>query len=302
MKKTYIFITLTIFASTVYAQDIKNTLGTNGNFEVITSSNTETLTVTDDSQVIISDIDNPTPQATVILDLNSTKSTLQLPRINPSIWIGSDVHGPGRIFWNTGDAGGLAVFTGTGILDFTSILDTRSPMNSLSNVQGNGINNNSYYIGADAGLTADPNDNNNVAFGVNALKNLNSAFSASTESEENVAIGFEAGLYIITGMGNTAIGAQAGVPQFGGGSSLNYTTAIGYNATPDADNQIRLGRDVDHVVIPGVLKVQDVLNLKPRATAPLNPEIGDMYYNSGTKRLMIFGGGTTAVWKTIQWL
>ncbi len=293
-------IILITFGSSIYAQDIKNTLGTNGNFEVITSSNTETLTVTNASQVIISDIATPTAKTDVLLDLNSINKTLQLPLLTPAVW--STINkGPGRIFWNVqGGAGTLYAFTGTGPLDFISILDTRSLISSLADVRANiSGDGSSYYIGTDAGLAADEDDNNNVAFGVEALKNLNSINSASNEAEENVAIGHQASLYTNSGTGNTAIGAQAGVAEFSG--TLNYTTAIGYNATPDEDNQIRLGRDVDHVVVPGVLKVQDMLNLKPRASAPANPQLGDMYYDSGINRIRVWAGAPTAVWEIIAW-
>ena len=282
------------------AQNITNTLGTGGKFEVETSAGTpiEVLTVTDGSQVIVSDIDNPTAQTDVLLDLNSINKTLQLPKIDPSVWI-TNTHGAGRLFWNTGGSGNLEVFIGTGATDFTAILDSRSKIGNLFDTKGNGTN--SYYIGTGAGGAALTSNVNNTALGAGALSILTSG--TSTEAEENVAIGTNSGQYVTTGKGNTAIGAESGVPT--GSGALNYTTAIGYDARPDADNQIRLGTTNEHVVMPGNVNIGDVLNLTPKGTDPTVGAVGDIYYSSFFSTIMICitagdSSPTPPVWKRVN--
>lgn len=301
-----LLLALVTLPTFLFAQDITNTLGTGGKLEVKTSAVTpvEVLTVTDGSQVIISDVASPTPKTDVILDLNSTKRTLQLPMIDPSTWI-LETHGAGRIFWNTGGDGNLEVFYGTGLLDFATVLDSRSGIRSLNYVQGND-NGSSIYIGLGAATGfnsgAGPNngDQENVAFGHDALYNIGTSNGTGFLAEENTAIGGSAGYNVTTGRGNTALGFTAGVTVDAGGGELDYTTAIGYGAITTADNQIMLGRTVDHVVIPGKANIRDVLNLKPIATPGSGVE-GDIYYNSGTQKLMLCtASGTPGTWVALN--
>ena len=300
-----LLLALVTLPTFLFAQDITNTLGTGGKLEVKTSAGTpvEVLTVTDGSQVIISDVASPTAKTDVILDLNSTTKTLQLPMIDPSIWI-LETHGAGRIFWNTGGDGNLEVFYGPGITDFATVLNSRDGIRFLSDVQGND-NSTSIYIGLDAatggngGNGPKNGDQENVAFGHDALFNLGSANGAGTFAEENTAIGADAGYEVTTGRGNTALGYQAGVLT-GGFGALNYTTAIGYGAKADTDNQIMLGRVSDQVVIPGKANIRDVLNLEPMA-APSSGEVGDIYFDSGTSKVMVcITAGTPGVWENLN--
>lgn len=307
-----LLLALVTLPTFLVAQNITNTLGTGGKLEVKTSAGTpvEVLTVTDGSQVIISDVASPTPKTDVILDLNSTKRTLQLPMIDPNTWI-LETHGPGRIFWNTGGDGNLEVLFGTGLTDFASIIDSRDGPASLNFVQGNPTGT-SIYIGLDAatgynsGAGANNGDQENVAFGHNALYKIGTADGSTSNAEQNTAIGSYAGAEITTGRGNTALGFGAG-PAIGG-ETLNYSTAIGYGARTDADNQLVLGRAADfaqthpatQVVIPGKAEIRDVLNLKPR-TAPTIGVEGDIYYNSGTQKLMLCtASGTPGTWVALN--
>ena len=95
----------------------------------------------------------------------------------------------------------------------------------------------------------------NTAFGINTLLN-------NVSSLNNTAIGAEA-LNLTTGGSNTALGFQAGRAQTSGTNNTyigalaqananTYTnsTALGYNATITASNQVVLGTTTETVVIP----------------------------------------------------
>ena len=301
-----LLLALVTLPTFLFAQDITNTLGTGGKLEVKTSAGTpvEVLTVTDGSQVIISDVASPTPKTSVILDLNSTDKTLQFPMLSFQTYVGITAHGAGRMFWDS-DNNRFGMFYGTGILDFARIIDSRDGPASLKYVQGND-NGSSIYIGLGAATGfnsgAGPNngDQENVAFGHDALYNIGTSNGTGFLAEENTAIGGSAGYNVTTGRGNTALGFTAGVTVDAGGGELDYTTAIGYGAITTADNQIMLGRTVDHVVIPGKANIRDVLNLKPIATPGSGVE-GDIYYNSGTQKLMLCtASGTPGTWVALN--
>ena len=301
-----LLLALVTLPTFLFAQDITNTLGTGGKLEVKTSAGTpvEVLTVTDGSQVIISDVASPTPKTDVILDLNSTDKTLQFPMLSFNTYVGVTAHGAGRMFWDS-DNNRFGMFYGTGLLDYARIIDSRDGPASLNYVQGND-NGSSIYIGLGAATGfnsgAGPNngDQENVAFGHDALYNIGTSNGTGFLAEENTAIGGSAGYNVTTGRGNTALGFTAGVTVDAGGGELDYTTAIGYGAITTADNQIMLGRTVDHVVIPGKANIRDVLNLKPIATPGSGVE-GDIYYNSGTQKLMLCtASGTPGTWVALN--
>ena len=314
MKK--VLLILATIPTFLVAQNITNTLGTGGNLEVKTSGGVEALTVTDGGQVIISDVANPTPKTSVILDLNSTDKTLQLPMLDFGTYIGVTAHDAGRIFWDVA-TGRVRMFYGTGLLDIAGILDQRDGIRQLKDVQGNSFSN-SIYIGESAGTDGNggngPNDGdqNNVAFGRNALIDLGTADGTGFAAEENTAIGAYAGSKVTTGRGNTALGFQAGVQT--GGETLNYTTAIGYGAEAYEDNQLVLGRTADvggshpatSVLIHGATTIQstttiqDVLKLTPMV-APPSGERGDIYYDVSTDKLMLCTAtGTPGTWVALN--
>ncbi|MQP23795.1 hypothetical protein GFJ94_01810 [Flavobacterium sp. LMO8] len=301
MKKLFTLIIMAGLAFTTQAQNITNTLGATGKLEVKTSGGVEALTVTDGSQVIISNVASPTPKTGVILDLNSTDKTLQFPMLSFNTYVGVTAHGAGRMFWDS-DNNRFGMFYGTDILDFARIIDSRDGPASLKYVQGNPAGT-SIYIGLDAGngynSGAGPNngDQENVAFGHDALYSIGTADGTGSLAEQNTAIGGSAGYNVTTGQGNTALGFTAGVTGDAGGGELDYTTAIGYGAITTADNQIMLGRTVDHVVIPGKANIRDVLNLKPMSAAPSSPVNGDLYVNSTDNHIYCYLGG---VWKQLD--
>jgi hypothetical protein len=80
--------------------------------------------------------------------------------------------------------------------------------------------------------------NQNIAIGANALTN-------NIDGDENTALGYNAG-YTNSGNKNTFLGAETDAS----GVFLN-STAIGYGAQIDDDNQIKMGTITEQVVIPG---------------------------------------------------
>jgi hypothetical protein len=63
----------------------------------------------------------------------------------------------------------------------------------------------------------------------------------------NVALGYQAGNALTTGVFNTAIGANA----FSTGATYNFSTAVGYNAQITGNNQIVIGTASESVFING---------------------------------------------------
>ena len=128
---------------------------------------------------------------------------------------------------------------------------------SLAN-NSSGINNTAVGIQA---LELNTSGNDNTAMGVNALK--------STTGLENTSVGSQTLFFNTTGSYNTAVGYQAGSGTGTGitGASFNtylgymtgctgnisYTnsTAVGYDATITANNQIVLGTSAESVYVPG---------------------------------------------------
>ena len=117
-------------------------------------------------------------------------------------------------------SGSNALFSNT-----TGSQNTASGLNALGSNTTGGSNTAS---GLNA-LTNNTTGGQNTASGSNALVSNTTGFA-------NTALGFQALLSNTTGGQNTAIGALANV--FGG---LNNATAIGFGATVNASNKIRLG-------------------------------------------------------------
>jgi len=103
--------------------------------------------------------------------------------------------------------------------------------------------------------------NRNVAIGAQALYNL--------DADCNTSIGTFSGYYNTIGNYNTFIGFNADVSNNGTTSygTYEYSTAIGYNTTIDASNQIVLGTLQEKVKIPGSY-VGIGGNFNPGATYP----------------------------------
>ena len=111
---------------------------------------------------------------------------------------------------------------------------------------GQSAGNNSVYAGAYAGKACTGQDN--VGIGREALDNSSSAtestavgyqsLSALTGAvESNTGLGFQSGLALTSGQQCTFLGAEATTSA----ATVNNQTAIGYGATTDAVNQVRVG-------------------------------------------------------------
>jgi hypothetical protein len=137
-------------------------------------------------------------------------------------------------------------------------------------------------IGSNALGTVSTN-NNNTACGYSALSNCTSnqncavggyVLGAVSTGGANTGIGYQAGTCLTLGQNNTFLGAQAGNNAatlassnctYVGYATMNpsdysNSTAIGYNATITAANQIQLGTATENVNILGTLTTAGVSN------------------------------------------
>ena len=121
----------------------------------------------------------------------------------------------------------------------------------------------------------------------------------------NVAIGNQAGK-TITGEYNTIVGSQAGSYYTG---SKNVLIGSFANLAEDSDNKLVISsKPSDFPLITGdfeqetltlnsSVSIRDFLQLKPRVSAPIDPEEGTVYYEGTTKTLKLYVGND--IWKTI---
>ena len=136
----------------------------------------------------------------------------------------------------------------------------------------------------------------NIFVGQDAGENI-------TSGSGNLAVGQAALRYNATGSNNSAVGYEAGRKARGSGNVfLGYRA--GYNETgsnklyianSDANNLIYGEFDTGRVGINTTtparnLHINDVMRLQPQATAPSDPEEGDIYMNGDTHKLMVYDG------------
>ena len=177
-------------------------------------------------------------------------------------------------------------FTGSLLNNGTAFVSGATDLNGLSDAKVGGANfANGVLIGSSTTGTLDV-ANNNTGVGTGIFATLTSgdgnvgmgymALNAVTTGSKNIGIGDGAARLINTGQKNVAIGDYAGdkitTGQFNtfigsgadadtGLNALNYSTAIGYNATATANNQIMLGTISEEVVCPNDLDVKGTLKL-----------------------------------------
>lgn len=181
---------------------------------------------------------------------------------------------------------------------------------------------NSTFIGEGAGFNVTGDDN--IAIGDNAGTNahvtthelmgvtiLGIDAGRNTSGELNTFIGYGSGSsWINPGSGNrnTYLGAGAG----GGYANIlgSGNVCIGFdagyrqsgdnklfieNSEADEDNSLIYGEfDNDKLKLNASVTIRDALSLTPRSTAPPSPSAGDMYFNSVSKKLMVYDGSN---WK-----
>ena len=129
--------------------------------------------------------------------------------------------GSNSLFYNTNGEHNTAVGAGSMTNNETGSLNTAVGSSALEGTSTN--------VG-----------NRNVAIGAQALYNL--------DADCNTSIGTFSGYHNTSGNYNTFIGFYADVSN---NETCEYSTAIGYNSTIDASNQIVLGTSQEKVKIPG---------------------------------------------------
>lgn len=134
------------------------------------------------------------------------------------------------------------------------------------------------YIGGGAGLN-NTNGTRNTYLGL-------SSGGGGTTGHNNVYLGHSAGAGSgVNGSNNIFLGYRAGFNETG--SNRLYIE----NSDNDSNNALIYGEfDNDIIKLNGTVNIRDVLKLEPRSSAPSSPEAGDIYFNSVTKKLMVFDG------------
>jgi hypothetical protein len=132
------------------------------------------------------------------------------------------------------------------------------------------VNYSSTQLGTNALLNLASEGGSNTAVGVNSGYYTSSGYNNSSlgansmqlnsTGSNNTCIGYNAMVNGSTGSGNTSIGSLAGSSITNGtnntliginsNSGYSYSTAIGYNSTTTANNQVMLGTSAETVVIP----------------------------------------------------
>ncbi len=147
-----------------------------------------------------------------------------------------------------------------------------------------------------AALCENTTGKSNVACGTNALEfntagNFNTAvgvqalFGVAGNSSNNTGVGMKSLFNVVGGSNNTAIGYLAG-PQ----GDLSNTTALGYGATPTANNQIVMGTSAEKVYVPGSVEVDGTITIsggqaiatQSYVTNQINSISGNMVSGSGS--------------------
>ena len=160
---------------------------------------------------------------------------------------------------------------------------------------GIGITTNGQNVGIGSGCLKGGNVNNTVGVGNSALASStasnntavgNTALNASTTGSNNTAIGCNAN---ITGnpSNSTAIGCNSSC------ASYTQSTAIGYNATATANNQIVLGTATETVICPNNINLA-VAPTMTYTTLPtfINSQIGYTYNFKNTSAFTFPASGT----------
>ncbi|OFY44725.1 MAG: hypothetical protein A2Z69_01255 [Bacteroidetes bacterium RBG_13_44_24] len=150
---------------------------------------------------------------------------------------------------------------------------------------------NNVFVGSGSGANL-TRGNSNIMIGKYAgqlLNGENNIFigdytGAVIDADNNVIIGTYAGSQI-DGGGNVFIGTGAG--RYENGSNKLFIS----NNDGNSDYALIYGEfDNSLLKLNGTVKVRDLLKLKPRADAPASPEMGDVYFDSVTKKLMVYDG------------
>ena len=148
------------------------------------------------------------------------------------------------------------------------------------------------FIGSNAGIY-NGSGSNNVFLGSSTGSNiisgsynvlLGSKVGLAQSGNKNVYIGYQTGTFT-NNDGNIMIGYQAGH------SEINSNRLYIENSGSDKNNALIYGEfDTDLLMMNAAVKIRDLINIKPRPSAPANPEEGDVYYDSNYHKLMVWNG------------
>jgi len=137
--------------------------------------------------------------------------------------------------------------------------------------------NDNVFIGRNSGVNND-SGNENVQIG--------SGSGNGASGSRNILIGYQAGGWNAVS-GSVLIGYQAGMDETN--SNRLYISNSGTNS-----NNALIYGEFDNALLKfnGTVKVRDLINLAPRATAPSPASEGDIYYDLNTHKLKVFNGST----------
>jgi len=202
---------------------------------------------------------------------------------------GNDNIGIGYGALTSNNNGSLNIGIGNNALNSNTIGQNNVAIGSYT-LQKNTSGNNNYALG-ESSLTNNTTGTYNVAVGTGALQiNSTGAYNLAvgslasyknTTGNNNVSFGYQALYSETTASYNTALGNQAGYTGLGyqgatggayntylgantnngataGNIGYSYSTALGYNASITANNQIMMGTTTETVYIPGTLNINQI--------------------------------------------
>ena len=149
----------------------------------------------------------------------------------------------------------------------------------------------SYYLGAFSG-------NNILSAAYNTSLGASSMRSLEGVATYNTAVGYRAEEFLIAGMYNSALGAFAGVPSALElpDDTLNYTTAIGYNAKPAKDHQIMMGTGLETVQFPNKVNFTGKDSLMNSSEG----DRGDLYVHAEGGQSNLYFKDTDSTWNRLN--
>jgi len=218
-----------------YALDISGSISVSGNYKSDANSN---IKIGTDSLVSNETGSNNVAIGTESLKLNVSSSNVAVGSkslTNNQGGYGNIALGTKSLYSNIG--GGYNISIGEESL----YTNTSGYRNIALGYQSLYYNTGIYNIAIGESLTSNTDGNYNIAIGLSSL-NLN------TKSIRNVALGDGAGKSKDMSGNNTFIGAFTDIS--GNATNITNSTALGYNATIDASNQIVLGTTSEFVCIP----------------------------------------------------
>ena len=270
--------------------------------------------------VAISTDATATPDASAILDVQSTTQGMLVPRMTEAQKnaISPGASGTSLLIYQTDGTPGFYYFDG-------STWTTLSGAKSINDLSDGKTGSSSLYLGGLAGSIA--SGSYNIGIGLGSL--------GTVSGNNNTALGYAAGGLIDAGGNNVCIGYYAGNSTSSGNSNVflgyesgksttsgNYNILLGYQTEPSsstASQELNIGYaiygtglyntaakigigngnnaptatlDVDgDVKVATSINIGTAIHLTP-GSAPSSPTEGDMYMDATTHKLMVYDGTT----------